>query len=151
LPKHPEAREKAMSWYAAHVIMAVRLIGQRQTRYPVWENIVLIEAGSEAEAFAKAEHIGRGEEGDDGGTFRWGGQPATWVFRGIRKLTECVSAADRPGDGTEVSYVEMELDSQEAVDLLAAGEPVAVSYNERYRPLKKAVAAKEKNARRKRA
>jgi hypothetical protein len=138
-----------MNWFAAHLIMAVKLKRARQTRFPVWENIVLIAAESEAAAFAKAERIGRAEEGDDGGTFRWGGHPATWVFKGVRKLTECVSADDRPGDGTEVSYIEMELDSQEAVNQLAAGEPVALRYNERYRTLKKSVPAKEKKAKRK--
>jgi hypothetical protein len=138
-----------MKWYAAHIILAVQWKGRKQTRFPVWENIVLIAAESEAVAFAKAEQIGHAEAGDDDGTFRWGGQPATWIFKGIRKLTECVTAEDRPGDGTEVSYIELELDSEAAVDQLAAGQPVALRYHDRYRPFKKSVSSKAKKANRK--
>src|SRR5947209_5408588 len=112
-----------MSWFAAHIVMVVKLKSERQTRFPVWENIVLLEAESPDEAFAKAEHVGRKGEGDDGGSFRWGGRPARWEFAGVRKLTECVTFQDRPGDETEISFNELELDSQEAVDLLAKGEP----------------------------
>jgi len=122
-----------MSWFAAHLIMYVKLKGKRQSRFPVWENIVLIEADSEAQAFHKAEQRGRLEEGDDEGSFRWGSQPARWVFAGVRKLTTCEDPETRPSDGTEVSYSELELDSQEAVAQLVAGEPVALRYNERFR------------------
>jgi hypothetical protein len=44
-----------MSWYAAHIVMRVKLKAGRQERFPVWENIILIQAGSEDEAFARAE------------------------------------------------------------------------------------------------
>ena len=40
-----------MTWYAAHIILAVRLKEQKQKRFPVWENVILIEAKTEAEAF----------------------------------------------------------------------------------------------------
>jgi hypothetical protein len=83
-----------MSWFAAHIVMFVKVTGKRQRRFPVWENIVLIEADSEARAFAKAEQRGRLDEGDDGGSFRWGGQPASWVFAGVRKLTLCDEQKD---------------------------------------------------------
>jgi hypothetical protein len=66
-----------MTWYAAHIVMAVKFKRGEQNRFPVWENIVLISAESEEEAFAKAEERGRCEEGDDGGTFTWGDRPAT--------------------------------------------------------------------------
>ena len=61
-----------MSWFAAHLIMSVKLKGKRQRRFPVWENIVVIEADSEEQAFRKAEHRGRLEEGDEDGSFTWG-------------------------------------------------------------------------------
>jgi hypothetical protein len=141
-----------MSWYAAHIIMAVKLKDARQDRFPVWENVVLVEGASDAEAFAKAKQIGRRDEGDDDGTFRWGGQPATWVFVGVRKLTDCVVDGARPGDGDEITYTELELDSQEAVKQLAAGKPVVVRYRDRYRALQPAARAKPtKRANRKRA
>src|SRR5438128_11878051 len=122
-----------MSWYAAHLIMSVKLKGKRQRRFPVWENIVVIEADSEKQAMVKAERRGRLEEGDDDGTFTWGGQPATWVFAGVRKLTQCEDSESRPSDGTEVSYLEFELESQEAVRKFVGGQQVPLRTNERFR------------------
>jgi hypothetical protein len=121
-----------MSWFAAHLVLYVRLKAQPQRRFPVWENIVLIRADSDEEAFAKAAEHGRKEEGDDDGTFHWGGQPASWVFAGVRKLTACQDPEKRPGDGTEVSYLEMEVSSAEAVEQLVGGQPVAVRLKERF-------------------
>src|SRR6267154_5236373 len=95
------------TWYAAHIVMYVEFKEAEQKAFPVWENIVLLSADSEDEAFAKAESKGRESAGDDGGTFRWAGKPASWVFGGIRKLTLCENPEERPGDGTEVSYIEM--------------------------------------------
>lgn len=122
-----------MSWYAAHLILYVKLKDQHQKRFPLWENIVLIKAGSEEEAFAKAEQRGREEEGDDDGSFRWGGKPAEWVFAGVRKLTSCQDPDKRPNDGTEISYTEMEADSREAIEKLVAGQAVSVKVTERFR------------------
>lgn len=116
-----------MTWYAAHLLFHVKLKRKRQNRYPVWENIVLIKARTVDEAFAKAEKRGWDDpcmEPDD--TFTWGGVPAEWVFDGVRKLTTCVDPAKRPGDGTEVSYLEMEVASEEALRRLADGDPVRV-------------------------
>ena len=126
-----------MTWYSAHIIMLVDMKHVVQNSYPVWENIVLIRAETEDEAFEKAERYGRSEEGDDDGSFSWGKEPARWVFAGVRKLTECQGLSDRPDDGTEVSYNELELDSREAVEKLAAGEPVQTYRSDRYRPAKR--------------
>jgi hypothetical protein len=126
-----------MTWYSAHIIMYVDLKHVIQKSYPVWENIVLIRAETVDEAFEKAERYGRSEEGDDDGSFCWGKQPARWVFAGVRKLTECQGFSNRPDDGTEVSYNELELDSREAVEKLAAGKPVQTYRSDRYRPAKR--------------
>jgi hypothetical protein len=48
------------------------------------------------------------------------------VIAGIRKLTECQDSAHRPNDGTELSYNELELNSRDAVQRLAGGEPTEV-------------------------
>ena len=143
-----------MKWYSAHVIMFVELKNAVQKRYPVWENIFLIKADSEDEAFAKAEEHGRSEEGDCGGSFLWGGEPARWVFAGVRKLTECLPADERPDDGTEVTYHELELTSREAVKDLAAGKPVRALLNDRFRDREDEagdVGAEPKRGKRKRA
>jgi hypothetical protein len=99
----------------------------------VWENIVLIKADSNDEAFAKANQRGLEEAGDEDGTFRWGGKPAEWVFAGVRKLTSCEDPERRPGDGTEVSFIEMVLDSEQEVHKLVQGEPVRLQYRDRFR------------------
>jgi hypothetical protein len=118
------------NWYAAHLILYVKLKDHPQRHYPVWENILLLKARSEEEAFAKAETRGKEEEGDDGGTFRWAGKPARWVFAGVRKLTLCEDPERRPDDGTEVSYTELEVDSEQAVRKLVRGQSVGVTYLE---------------------
>src|SRR5439155_4209693 len=115
-------------WYAAHLVMYVQVKNGALPKIPVWENIILIKAGSEEEAFAKAEQRGKEDEGDDDGSFRWGGKPAQWVFAGIRKLTLCEDPQKRPSDGTEVSYTEMEVASEQAVWKLLEDEPVAVTF-----------------------
>jgi len=93
---------------------------------PVWENIVLIKAASEDEAFARARERGQQDEGDDDGTFQWAGQPAEWVFAGVRKLTLCEDPEKRPGDGTEITYTEMEVNSMQAIADLLEGKQAAV-------------------------
>ena len=119
-----------MSWYAAHIILYVEKKQQPQDHFPVWENIVLIEAGTADEAFDKAEVVGRGDEGDDDGSFRWEGEPARWVFAGVRKLTTCENEESRPGDGTELTYIQMEVASREALARLVESESVQVELKE---------------------
>ena len=58
-------------WYTAHLLMYVKRKNHTDGKIPVWENLVLIKADSESEAFAKAERRGKQDEGDDDGTFRW--------------------------------------------------------------------------------
>jgi hypothetical protein len=120
------------NWYAAHLILYVQLKNRAQRRYPIWENIVLIKARTDEEAHAKAERRGKEEEGDDDGSFRWGDKPARWVFAGVRKVTLCEDPESRPNDGTEVSYTEMEVESELAVRKLVAGQPVAVKYKDEF-------------------
>ncbi len=122
-----------MSWFAAHVLLYVKLKDHPQSRFPLWENIILLQAESEEEAFAKAERQGREEEGDEDGSFRWGGQPAEWVFAGVRKLTLCQDSERRPRDGTEISFNEMEVNSEEAIGKLLAGQPVSVKIADKFR------------------
>jgi hypothetical protein len=121
-----------MSWYAAHLILYVKFKQKAQQRFPLWENIVLIKAASEEKAFAMAERRGLEQAGDDGGTFRWGGEPAEWVFGGVRKLTLCEGGDSRPGDGMEVTYLEMEVESKAALGRLLNGHPVRVTLRDRF-------------------
>ena len=120
-----------MIWYAAHLVFYVKLKHKRQTRYPIWENVVLIKAKTEDEAFAKAEKRAQDDAcvvPDD--SFTWGGEPARWVFGGVRKLTLCMDEDQRPGDGTEVTYLELEAPSWGALQKLIRGEPVSVKIDD---------------------
>jgi len=122
------------SWFAAHIILCVKYTEHRQNSIPLWENVVLIAAESEEEAFAKAECYGRKKEtkGEEA-TFTWAGKPARWVFGGVRKLTTCDDPEERPDDGTEITYTQMKVRSPVELKKLLDGEDVGVRYIEQYR------------------
>jgi Domain of unknown function (DUF4288) len=124
-----------MRWFAAHIVMVVELEQKEQDHFPAWENVVLVKAASEAEAYRKAEELGRDEEGDDDGTFRWGKQPARWIFAGVRKLTECAQSGDRPEDGDEITYLEFEFKTKRDIKRFVSGKPAAALIKERYRTI----------------
>jgi hypothetical protein len=117
-------------WYAANIIMYVKFKDTAQSKYPIWENIILISADSFDEALKKAEIRGREEEGDAGGSFTWENRPAKWVFGGVRKINQCSDVMDSPGDGTEITYLQMEVDSEESLSKLVRGKPVTIYYEE---------------------
>lgn len=120
-----------MKTYAAHLILYVRLKSASQSVYPVWENVVLITASSEDEAFAKAEALGRSEEGDEDNSFSWDREPATWVFAGVRKLVECLEPL--PNDGLEITSNQYDVQSLDAISKLVAGEPTLILLNDPFR------------------
>lgn len=120
------------SWYAAHLVLYVKLKDRPQDKVTVWENVVLIHANSEEEAFEKATQRGQEEAGDEDGSFRWNGWPAAWVFAGVRKLTSCDDPEERPGDGSEITYTELQVDSEDSVRKLVNGESVTLSYCDRF-------------------
>ena len=115
-----------MSWFAAHIVMAVHFKNRRQKTWPVWENIVLLQAQTDEQAFLEAEQHGRSEEGDDGGTMSWDGHPARWVFVGVRKVTNCIDGSKRPAHQTEITFSEFEFDSPQALERYVAGEAVTL-------------------------
>jgi len=104
----------------------LRLQDGRHETYRVWENVVLVQADTEDGARAKAEIYGQESEGDDQRTLRWAERPATCVFAGIRKLVRCDSDTQQPGDGTEITYSEIVVDTLDAVRDLAAGRPLSL-------------------------
>lgn len=119
-----------MRWYAAHLIMVAKFKDKCQDKYPIWENVILLSANSDDEALSKAEKRGKEDESGSESEFLWEGRPAIWTFVGVRKLIECVDTDTRPGDGTEITYSELELGSEDALAKLVAGEPVIVNYQE---------------------
>lgn len=116
-------------WYCAHAIMYLRRLEGEQREYVVWENMYLIEAGTDDEALRKAEARAREVEGGPERGLQLGdGTPAEWVFAGIRKLIACQDEDRRPNDGTELTYSEYKLPSMEDVRLLARGAAVGLEY-----------------------
>jgi hypothetical protein len=119
-----------VTWYVAHIIMSVRFKDGNQDKYPVWENLVLIEAASENEAEEKAKIRAQRYEGDTQGSFTWEERPATWVFAGIRKIIRCEIPGVQPTSGMEVSYSEFEVATEEALQKLVSGDSVEITYVE---------------------
>jgi hypothetical protein len=113
-----------MSWYAAHLIVYFKRRKGPQKRFLVWENIVLIRAKSSDEAYEKAEQLGREDAAVDDKSTHIGGHPCRVVFAGVRKVTLCQDQDTRPTDGTEVSYNELVVRSEAAIEKLVAGKSV---------------------------
>lgn len=125
IQKRSEMRN-LMSWYAAHAVMYVKYKEAEQDSYPMWENVLLIEAESDDEAHAKALDRAKEDEGDSRGTFTWQGKPATWCFAGIRKLVSCEDPDEAPQNGTEITYLAMQVDSEANLAKFVQGEPIQV-------------------------
>lgn len=129
-----------MTWYAASVIMSARFLDGNQDKYPIYENVILIEASNEEEALVKIKARAREDEIDSSGNLTWCGRAATMVYAGIRKLITCqpsatalaegASANTRPTDGTEITYSQMVVSTSDDFDKLLRGDPVTVLYEE---------------------
>jgi len=119
-----------MEWYSAHVVLVVRFNDGIQDKIPVWENIYLIHAASFEEALEQAAALGRAAEGDSNGTFRWEDRAARWEYAGTRKLMACALTEDRPGSGTELTYSEFQIETEDELDKLIRGLSVRIIYEE---------------------
>ena len=126
-----------MPWFAAHIIMYFQRKTGPQPQFTVWENVHLIEAVDSEEAYARAEMLGRREEGDDSATLRETDadgvdHPTRRVFAGVRKVLTVAHerADDQLGTDDEVTFSEFIVDNQEAVLRLAAGETITVVYSD---------------------
>jgi hypothetical protein len=125
-----------MTWYAAHVVMVVKYKRGPQRKFPVWENVLLLRADTEEQAFAKAEALGQAAAGDDDGTFRWRGKAARWELAGVRKIVACCVNGSSTGDGDEITYNELEFSALKDVTEFAAGLPATARYDEQLRVLR---------------
>jgi hypothetical protein len=118
-----------MPWYAAHAIMYVEFKDGAQNHYPVWENVLLIEAADGKEAHEKTYRRAKRDEAADP-SFTWSGRPARWVFAGIRKLLTVSHESDfrQPDDGDEITYCQFDLPDRKSLDRLVACERVRLDY-----------------------
>ena len=121
-------------WYCAHVIMAVKLTAGNQKEFPVWENVLLLEADSGEAAEARATQIAREQEALLASSgMQYEGEPAREVFVGIRKTIEVSNSTDAPTgglDGSEATYSQFVVHDEDSLMRLARGEPVSVLYEE---------------------
>lgn len=123
-----------MHWYSATLINVLRLRAGKQDAYPVWEDVCLIEARDDDEAFRKAEALGKSRECDDP-TLTLDDEPATISFLGVRKISRVLNSLDvpesrAPSHGSEVSFSKYNVSTMEDLEKLVRGESVAVVYVE---------------------
>ncbi|TDU81364.1 uncharacterized protein DUF4288 [Prosthecobacter fusiformis] len=124
--------------YSAHVVMQVVYTDGVQEDFPVWENIVLVEAENPEEAEKIAREFGTGSEETCDDSFTWNGKKARWVFAGIRRLVTCVNILDhtnvdtatRVGHGTEVTYFEFTMKSPSDFNAYLTGNEVELKMTE---------------------
>jgi hypothetical protein len=120
-------------WYSAHVIMHLKPKVRTKGEQLVWENVLLIEAESPEIAVKKAEMIGLEDQAANSDGLTIDEKPVTMVFVGVRKLIECRTVGDiedKPADGSEVTYSEFLLESEEDLRKLALGDPVKIMYRD---------------------
>lgn len=117
-----------MTWYAVHALIALRK-EDASSPIPVYENIFLVEA----ENVSKAKNIGTAfamQEVSVEDELLVSGVPAKRDFLGIRKIVNVSNPEhmdldqDRPVSGTEITYFEYEVDSNESLEKMVNGEPV---------------------------
>lgn len=122
-----------MVWYAAHAIQAFERLDGEQDAFPVYENVILIEAESVEQAFEKAEAFACDDEGDfasEGLTID--DRPARRKFVGIRKLIaiQNVYGEDRPVNGAEITYSKLTVFGHDELKRLVEGKDVMLRYDE---------------------
>lgn len=121
-----------MAWFAAHAIMYFKLKSGVQNHFTIWENVYLIEAEDDSEAWKNAEVRAKQEEGDCDGSLTVDDQPATLMFAGIRKMIT-VSHWEEQGQlrhGDEITYSELQVSDEKSIRELVAGKEVSVEYIE---------------------
>ena len=119
-----------MTWYAAHLIMYFKFKDNKyQINFPVFENIVLIEAESDTAAAEKANQslLEKDSLSEDD---CWNNIPGRWCSGGVRKIIECLDGHLQPSNGTEISYSQYVCENKKLLDELIQGDIVSIIYEE---------------------
>jgi hypothetical protein len=122
-------------WYAAHAILYIAFKDGNQDSFPIWENVYLIAAADEEEAWRVAKQRAHEDEGDSEGSLTSNGRPAEWRFAGIRKLitvshiSESGTDDDQPVHGAEITYSEFEVTTAAELETLVAGDSLLIHYH----------------------
>ncbi|MBX3167598.1 MAG: DUF4288 domain-containing protein [Candidatus Eremiobacteraeota bacterium] len=99
-----------------------------QEKFPLWENIHLIEAENSEEASAKSLALGKKHEDLEWGSSHCDDKPARMVFCGVRKLIEVME--DKLESGIELTYVELEVSKREQIQDLLEQKAVTLIFDE---------------------
>jgi hypothetical protein len=124
-----------MTWYAAHTIVTIRPIKPDKGEIGGYENVILVEANNEHEAINKARKYAQDSIPEDE-SLKVDGKPAIQSFIGIRKIVAVTNPwplsqdADRPVDGTEITYSKFAVKDERALSKLVNGEEVLIHYLE---------------------
>ncbi len=112
--------------------MYIKFKDGNQDSYPIWENVLLIEADTPEEAQEKAIKVAKSDEGDSENSLKWADRPATWVFAGLRKLLTVAhpDADETKFDGAEITFSEFEIEDKESFQRYIDGKDVTIKYYE---------------------
>jgi hypothetical protein len=98
------AKSHAKHWFWAWTVLATaqkEKLHDPKARCEVWENLVILRAGTPREALRKAQKIGHAEAGDCRGLLRLDGKPAICKFMGVASLG---LVHDGLVDGAEITW-----------------------------------------------
>jgi hypothetical protein len=98
------AKSHAKQWFWAWTVLATTQkdkLRDPNARCEVWENLIILHAGTPREALRKAEKIGRSEAGDCNGSLRLDGKPALCKFVGVASFG---LVHDGLVDGAEITW-----------------------------------------------
>lgn len=109
--------------YVAHILMRVAYEGlQTSCHISLWENLHLIKASSEAEAWSEAEKIGKSSEKREG--YWVDERPAQLLFAGVRKLHSLAGLTLR--HKTELTAMQLEVAHEKDLQQLLHGKTVSL-------------------------
>ena len=97
-------KASAKHWFWAWTVLSTTQkakLGDPKAKCEVWENLLVVHAGTPREALRKAERIGRAGAGDCRGSLRLDGKPALCKFLGVASLGV---VHDGLVDGAEITW-----------------------------------------------
>ena len=117
-------------WYCAHILVSVRYREGNQDTIPLWENILLIQANSSDQAFREAERLAEEKYGIDDPLI-CDGRAAYYQVEGVRKIIRIeVPDVTSVPSGTEVTYLQIEVDTEQELELVKNGLTVKVIFDD---------------------
>lgn len=119
-----------MTWFAVHTVITVQRVDQLGP-ISIYENIFLVQTTNSSQAKLEGERLVKPEvDSDDDLTID--GFPAKRAFAGIRKVVNVSNPEpldldnDRPVSGTEITYSEFEVDTEDDVIKFVSGQELLI-------------------------